>query len=411
MKLDKLQLLLLSCIHLDSHRLHPTALHSLDTSGWDAFVELSLAHRLFAQVHTRLSQPDTSPFVPIATLGRLKQAKLSNAVRNIRISQQLEELLVAFEKAEVPVMVLKGAYLAEHIYAYPEQRSMSDIDLLIPPGVFPEVRALLQELGYKSPDMTGLRRGNELTFYRSNVPIDLHWNLTNCITDPPIDDAPLWERAETVLFNGLSAKVLSKEDLLLHLCMHTSYHHGFTGGLYNLLDLAVLCARVSQTLDWMAAVRRAQLWNWDRGTYICLLLAKDMLGAPIPEAVLDGLVSQSVPSVPTGFAMEFILNTGNNNLSVIQASRFDYGLMSVLRALFARLRITRQELINRYDITETTQWLIPAYYLHCLWGIAHRNYKSQLRIAFHDVQIRDQMDKATALMRFLEGKSSSADDL
>lgn len=408
-----LQSLLLDFIHVDRSRLDSAALKSLDASDWDALVALSLTHGVFTQIHTRLSESDLVSWVPTTALDRLRQAKLNNVVRNLRISQQLRELLAAFDKAGVPVMVLKGAYLAEHVYENPAQRVMSDIDLLVLPDTLRAVQVLLQDLGYHAWLTASTSLDNESPVNRPGAPatVDLHWSLTLPGKDPSIDEASLWERSESVLFEGSPAKVLSPEDLLLHLCMHASYHHGFGVRLRSVLDVTVLCGRVDHVLDWATVVRRAAAWRWDRGTYLCLLLARDMMGAPVPEAVLADL-SRCVPSPPTEVAMGLVLNGADMSVSVPQTLNLHalaqgYGPVAALRMVLTRLRrITRHEIGYRYGVSETIPWL-PAYYLRCVWDLAHQHYRTLGRIAVGDAQIRGDIDKAMIIKGFLEGDSTS----
>jgi hypothetical protein len=408
-----LQALLLDCIHLDRSRLDPAVIKSLDASDWDALVALSIAHGVFTQVHTRLSEPGLVSWVPTTALDRLRQAKLSNVVRNMRISQQLRELLAAFDKAGLPVIVLKGAYLAEHVYENRAQRFMLDIDLLVLPDTLRAVQVLLQDLGYHGQLKALTPLDNECPFGRPGAPatVDLHWNLTYAVKEPSIDDASLWERSESVQFEGSPAKVLSPEDLLLHLCMHASYHHEFGGGLRMVLDVAVLCNRVGQALDWGTVVRQAAAWRWDRGTYLCLLLARDMLGAPVPEAVLADL-SRYIPSPPTELAMELVLSGADKSVSVPKALHLHalaqgYGPVAALRMVLTRLRrITRHEIESRYGVSETTPWL-PAYYLRCVWDLTRRNYRTLGQIAVGDAQIRGDIDRAMIIKGFLGGDSTS----
>ena len=143
-----LQALLLDFIHLDSGRVDLAVINALNASDWDALVALALTHGVFTQVHAKLSEPNLAYCVPKTALDELRQAKFNNVVRNLRIRLQLKKLLLAFDKAGLPVMVLKGAYLAEYVYENPAQRFMVDIDLLVRPNTLRATEVLLRELGY-----------------------------------------------------------------------------------------------------------------------------------------------------------------------------------------------------------------------------------------------------------------------
>jgi Uncharacterised nucleotidyltransferase len=393
------QELLLNFIHLDRGRIDSTAIRCLDDSDWDALVTLSLTHRVFAQVHTRLNESNLASWAPKTALRRLRRATLNNVVRNLQISQQLQELLAVFEKAGLPVMVLKGAYLAEHVYENAAQRSMSDIDLLILPDRLRAVQALMRDLGYQA--RLDLSTDNECPFDRPGTPaaVDLHWSLTHPTVDPNISDAPLWERSESVLFGGVPARVLSKEDLLLHLCMHVSYHHKFAVPLRNLLDLAVLSVRVSQKIDWTTVLERAIAWRWDRGTYLCLMLAKNLAGAPIPEAALAGL-SRFGASPPVELAKKIVMSGADPSKALrIQALAQGYGLRAAVRTVVKHLRmICRYQFKNGWEGS-------PAYRVQRVWKTVRRNYKTLRLIMMGDNGLRSEIDEAITIKGFLEGNN------
>jgi hypothetical protein len=83
---------------------------------------------------------------------------------------------------------------------------------------------------------------------------------------------------------------LSPEDLLLHLCLHSAYGHGwkqFDGGLRQLADIAAVVRHHAATLDWHRVGQRAHDWRAERCVWLGLVTARDLLQAPVPDAVLD----------------------------------------------------------------------------------------------------------------------------
>src|SRR5262245_60284423 len=70
------------------------------------------------------------------------------ALHNRLLLRALAACLRAFAAADVPVIVLKGAALAEQIYGEVALRPMIDVDLLIPGRHRDTGRAVLERLGY-----------------------------------------------------------------------------------------------------------------------------------------------------------------------------------------------------------------------------------------------------------------------
>jgi hypothetical protein len=157
-------------------------------------------------------------------------------------------------------------------------------------------------------------------------------------------------------------------------------------------------------------VRQAAAWRWDRGTYLCLLLAKELVGAPVPEIVLADLSRYASP--PKGFPIALALSR-TMGVYMPEAIRLHdlaqqgYGPSAALRMGLTRLRkITRHEIKNRYRVSETTPWF-PAYYLRCVWDIACGNYKTLGQIVVGAPLIRSDIGTAKIILDFLEGNITS----
>lgn len=73
------------------------------------------------------------------------------------------------------------------------------------------------------------------------------------------------------------------EDLLLHLCMHASYHHGFENGIMPLFDISTTIEHYDRILDWEQVLRRSKEWGVGKCVYLALSLAERIAGASIPE--------------------------------------------------------------------------------------------------------------------------------
>ena len=118
---------------------------------------------------------------------------------------------------------------------------------------------------------------------------EIHWNLTLPGEHYSIDPGGLWERTVSVQVAGYEALTLAPEDLLLHLCLHTSYHHQFAFGLRFSCDIAEIIRHFGSALDWRIIAERAADQGWQRGVYLALLLAEELAGAEVPVAILAKL--------------------------------------------------------------------------------------------------------------------------
>ena len=74
-------------------------------------------------------------------------AYLENAARNLRLYDNLCKVLKILRRDGIPVIVLKGAHLAELVYGNRALRFMGDLDLLVQKDDVMRVDALLIEMG------------------------------------------------------------------------------------------------------------------------------------------------------------------------------------------------------------------------------------------------------------------------
>jgi hypothetical protein len=124
--------------------------------------------------------------------------------------------------------------------------------------------------------------------------VELHWNIE--IADGPfkVDVEGLWERAQPFRSLGRGALALSTEDMILHVCIHGSYHHGeasFDKGIYPVCDLAYIIDRYRTEIQWDVLWERASQWRCTHAIALMLTLCQTLLGQQterlIPLKVAD----------------------------------------------------------------------------------------------------------------------------
>jgi hypothetical protein len=178
------------------------------------------------------------------------------------------------DRAGIPVIVLKGALLAKRIYRDIGLRTMLDADLLFRKRDLGRAQKLLSKAQYVP--------------YGKKIHIDYHWTLDAVLEKTGIGMDGLWQRAVPVSISGQPALALSSEDLILHLALHTAYHHLFQqGGLRSLCDIRAVVAHYRNRIDWDVVKLRAQRWNIEKAVWLTLYLAKSLLKADIPESFLS----------------------------------------------------------------------------------------------------------------------------
>lgn len=242
------------------------------------------------------------------------------AVRNMFIYSELMQALSVLLAADVPVIVLKGAALADTIYPSIANRPMNDIDLLVRRVHRGRAQAALEIAGFRSP--YGIQASHEMHFRRGERPIvELHWDLASIVPLrlAALDNEALWQEARPFTVGSAQAYQLSLRDTLLHLCLHLSGH----GYLHDnsSQDIRRLLT-VEHPFPWDQFVQRARQFRLTATCYFVLDAMASKGDILVPPEVLDTLrpprwqrqLVQSIADPLRGLARKMPYNKARNYL-------------------------------------------------------------------------------------------------
>jgi hypothetical protein len=235
--------------------------------------------------------------VPAAIEEGLQVAYFESARDNALRFRELGRVLRRLAAADVQVVLLKGAALAETVYHDIAARPMGDLDLLVQREAVIPALGLLAELGYTATHAEAfagvtLDFENEVQLLKPgpvDTLIEIHWSLLNSPHyQHKLPMAWFWATATPVEVEGNTALALGPEALLLHLCAHLALHHDSTGARW-LHDVAEIVYGFRDRLDWEEVLTRAQMWD-------LVLPVQQVLGrvaldwqAPIPDGIQQRL--------------------------------------------------------------------------------------------------------------------------
>jgi hypothetical protein len=224
---------------------------------------------------------------------------------------------------KIPVIVLKGAYLAKEIYPKVGLREMVDIDLLVPNDKVEQAAKLLEILDYQSTRNHDVSLEIEQEFSHQLPPfrksftlpvIEIHWTTCNPDETYRFDLTEFWQRAIPTDFFGETALALAPEDLILHLCHHASYHHLFNVGVRPLCDLARIIEHFREQLDWEAIQMTAERWQWAKGLYLMLGLIYRYFDVILPDTIMKSIEYYDIDTEILAIAKdELFVNRSTNN--------------------------------------------------------------------------------------------------
>lgn len=290
---------------------------------------------------------------------RAAQEEVAALVQFAFFRPHLAALLRACAETRLDLLVLKGAALAETVYPRPSLRRFGDLDVLVRRADAARARALLESLGYIADPLAwedlGRRRDGQVNFFnhteRGSVIVEMHTELVNndlFFGQIHVDDAGLWERAQTVRLAGVDAQTLGPEDQLLHLCLHLAGH--YLAAPQSLRDIAQIIS--VRQIDWPLFVRLARQANCATACFAGLFAAARLLGPPIPSAVLDALAPRAARQ-----RLEQIAEARAADVAEAHTERLRLPLLwHLLGSSQARGRALRQ------IIVPSRRWLVTHYY-------------------------------------------------
>jgi hypothetical protein len=266
----------------------------LSSSDWTAIIETATRQGVAALLEYRIKHKNIADHLPAGVGNTLQSFTRVVGFRNMQLYHSLTQVLSALTAASLPVIVLKGAYLAEHVYENIAFRPMDDVDLLVLQKDLPQTEQILLSLGYAHPpDYDTSRKSTSphhlAPFIRAgSPPIEVHWTV------PPgeplrINVKGLWDRALALKIADVDVLALAPEDHVLQLCVHAAVHHRFSMGLKPLCDITESIRHFGSRLRWDLLCMRAREWNAGNSVYLTLRLAHEFLGGDVPSHVLSSL--------------------------------------------------------------------------------------------------------------------------
>ncbi len=156
----------------------------------------------------------------------LKKDYLFNLGKNTAFQLVADEVANILKKYEIPVILLKGCFLASHIYSDVAFRPMGDIDILVPSGSAVKVWKLL------NPEAKGLKFHDEKTghhlppFILRGCLIEVHRYLFPLNARYSIPVEKIWETAVKVQGKNVLSIAPGYQVIYLLLHIYYSYRRG-----------------------------------------------------------------------------------------------------------------------------------------------------------------------------------------
>ena len=350
---------------------------------WSVLLFEAERHGLAPLLYRRIGSTGAQDAVPAQDWGRLRTLYLKSLARNMKIFHEVKNLLRLLADAGVPVIALKGAYLAECVYGDIALRPMGDVDLLVPKDRLAHARKAMMDGGYRE-QMEGGYSGIEVVCEISNhlfpligpggLAVEIHWTIENPTVPFRIDVDGLWERATPVRVGGVGISGLSPEDLVLHLCLHAAAHHGFENGFRGICDLHQAIEVYEGAFEWSEMVGRSKSWGVERSISLPLHLAGKWFGTEIPGGIAEEFTSHADFAEMVAISERLLCRQApgvpvSDNITRLWG---DYKTAEKIHHLMKRLFPTKSEIAATYPVPADSA-MIYAYYVLRLKDLVGRH--------------------------------------
>jgi hypothetical protein len=305
---------------------------------WERFHAAAAHHGVLPLAHRALRDGSLHA-VPEAARARLWQQVLVNTKRNALLTRRLRELVAALAGEGVRSLPYKGPLLALSAYGNVARRQFTDLDILVSPADVTRCRDVLTRRGYAvrcaeealNTDDLDRRRELQLTDEAAGVLVELHWRVAPHWQLPrgfAVEFEPLWQRAESITVSGTEIRSLAPDDLLLILCVHATSHQWFR--LQMVADVAWLL-HSRRDLDTERLQRTATRLGAARMLSLGLALARDVLGAALPQSLEDGVPRSAHLQQLESRVLHWLDADSPVAIPLLDEMRFHFGVRERLR--------------------------------------------------------------------------------
>ena len=264
--------------------------------AWETLVARARYHGLVPLLCAALdAQPRDD--VTEAQHSALTDAYRSSALACATKYHELNAVLAQARAQTLPLVLLKGAALAQWLYPAPALRPFGDADVLLHQSDVPRLQVLLETRGYHAHAELSKGFGDayysEMAFAQTTAPrlaLDAHWHLfVPVYFRARMDIRWFWARTQTFLLNAQPVLIFDPTAQLLHLTIHASLNHRHSPRLLWLYDLALLLTKHGDAIDWDDAARFARASQVTRSVREILEQTETRWGVCAPAPFLQTL--------------------------------------------------------------------------------------------------------------------------
>lgn len=297
---------------------------------WDRVLSAAAGNAVAPLLQRQLNAVSPAALAP-PQRDRLAAMNREGALRSLKFTAALLEILEALETDQVTAIPYKGPVLALEAYGDLSLRDFDDVDILVAQKAFAKVHETMIRLGYRpgiaglAPDTPSSVVPGEYKYYRDDCGsiVEFHTEQTLRHFPVPPDLEDFARRGVRMALSGREIMTLCPEDALVALCIH---------GAKDFWARLLWVADVSETietrgLDWDRVFRRATALRAQRMLWLGMILAEVIFDARVPgELAAQANSDAAASSMALQMTRRLLLN---NAAPLSAASRFAFRRRSV----------------------------------------------------------------------------------
>ncbi len=281
--------------------------------NWEYLFRIANWHGVMPLLYWSLK--NTCPeSIPQAQFDYLHQVFQRNSYRNLILTQQLLQLLSFLEQHKISALPFKGPLLAASIYGNLSLRRISDLDILVHKQDFQKTADLLVAQGYEYWLEAKVQWECHLVKNDGISNIDLHCEIVPKHLSCAISNNYWWENLESFNLAGTVVPNLSPEAWFLIISLNGTKE--CWKSLNRICDVAEVL-RAYPNMDWNKILQQAKKLGFQRLIFVAIILAKNLLEAPVPEVVwLQAQKDNVAKNMATQISEKLFVETNERTLEV-----------------------------------------------------------------------------------------------
>jgi len=362
--------------HLCAHFVHGAEestvfsyLEDFSESDWnDLFFHLE-QHRLLNQFFETLPDRFLNS-IPSEIKEKAVQRIKQYAFQGYLLSKELLGLLEVFSTFGIFALPFKGPILSTEIYGVPDQRTYSDLDLLISRKDVFKVHEALTKAGYE-PEVDVAHRffsnylqlENFNTYHHTtkNVTLDVHWELTGLYGMKPIYLESI-SNPHLLKFMGTTVSTLPQPENIVYLCIHANSH------CWSQLEYVVSLSRLlgKSGNDWHTLLEISEQKKAQTMVLVGMALAAKICHIRLPEDVQYSIAANRNIELAVDNIYRSFFDTRETGASSLSGrfNHFHFTLRdSLLDAVIYFFRLFFQPTLREWKIVKLPRVLSPIYLL------------------------------------------------